>query len=85
MVNKIEWHKYGWLILATIGFTSACFTLWADSRYVTLASSRDNEVKQHASIEMLDRRLLIIETQNQMILDEIKLMRSRFDKVTNSH
>ena len=78
-------YKWGWLIIATATLLSTCFTLWGDSRWVTVEQDRRNEMNQAEALKNLDRRLLIIETQNVMILEELKIIRTKFDKNTNNH
>jgi len=78
-------YKWGWLIIAITTLMSTCFTLWGDSRWVTVEQDKKNEMNQSESLKNLDRRLLIIETQNVMILEELKIIRTKFDKNTNNH
>ena len=73
-------YKWGWLIIAMATIMSTCFTLWGDSRWVTVEQDKRNEMCQSEALANLDRRLLVIETQNMMMLEELKIIRTKFDK-----
>ena len=82
MTARVKEFKdaWGWLINILVLLVLGYAALWGDSRWVSRSSDESHEKEQGDRFSSFDRRLTVIETQNNTILSEISRIRDRIEK-----